>query len=303
MSDSNLKTAVDTVKGLVEAVPVYQDALQPAAKEVGKALQTLTKTIHIVLAPVAGLVWGYEKISTYLVLALEHRLKHTPPERLTTPPPNVAGPILESLRFAGSNEQLRDLYANLLATSMDRESAKLAHPAFVEIIKQLSPDEARILKHWLTFLSTGDGRPTISFYVRMGKKTMHVIRHYSSVADDAKCECPELIGNYIDNLCRLGLTEIVNERTGSDADYKLLESKPLVKALRKAFKSFCDEHEGATLLAVRQSLQLTDLGVQFLDACVADHAQSRTTIPVLLAHFAERFERRSSKKNLPPVKP
>ena len=52
---------VEAVSDLVKAVPIYQDTLQPAAKELGKALQTVAKSIHLALAPVAALVWGDRK--------------------------------------------------------------------------------------------------------------------------------------------------------------------------------------------------------------------------------------------------
>jgi len=63
MGDENkIRDAADAVKGIVEAVPVYKDIVQPTAKEVGTALQTVAKSIHLALAPVAVLVWAYEKI-------------------------------------------------------------------------------------------------------------------------------------------------------------------------------------------------------------------------------------------------
>jgi hypothetical protein len=53
-----IKDPADAVKGIVEAVPVYQDALQPAVREIGRGLQTVAKTIHIALAPVAAIGLG-----------------------------------------------------------------------------------------------------------------------------------------------------------------------------------------------------------------------------------------------------
>lgn len=67
---STIRDAADAVKGVVEAVPVYQDIVQPAAREVGTALQTVAKSIHLALAPVAVLVWAYERIGEYLSAAL-----------------------------------------------------------------------------------------------------------------------------------------------------------------------------------------------------------------------------------------
>ncbi len=62
----NIKETVEAVRGILEAIPIYQDAIQPAAKEIGKSLQTIAKTIHVVLAPVSALVWGFEQIQDFV---------------------------------------------------------------------------------------------------------------------------------------------------------------------------------------------------------------------------------------------
>lgn len=132
MSDNNtIRDATEAIKGVVEAVPVYQDTVQPAAKEIGTALQTVAKTLHILLAPVSALVWGYDKIKDHVATKVSSRLEGVPTERLKAPEPNVAGPALEALRYTGYQESLRDLYTNLLATSIDSATAHEAHPAFV----------------------------------------------------------------------------------------------------------------------------------------------------------------------------
>jgi len=53
---SNVRDTAEAVKGIVEAVPIYQDLAQPAVHELGKGLQTAAKTVHIALAPVKVLV-------------------------------------------------------------------------------------------------------------------------------------------------------------------------------------------------------------------------------------------------------
>lgn len=142
MSDgSKIREAADAIKGIAEAVPVYQDIVQPAAKEVGTALQTVAKTIHIALAPLSAMVWGYDRIKDYLERALTERLKGIAPENIITPNPAVVGPAVEALRFTAHEPSLRELYANLLATSMDAETAQNSHPAFIEIIRQMTADE------------------------------------------------------------------------------------------------------------------------------------------------------------------
>lgn len=143
--DNKVRDVIDAVTGVAKALPIYQDVAQPAAQELGKGLQTVAKTVHIALAPVSVLVWGYDQIKDFVSTKVADRLKNVSPENIITPKPNVAGPALESLRYTGHESSLSDMYANLLAAAMDKSTASGAHPAFVEIIKQLTPDEAKLI--------------------------------------------------------------------------------------------------------------------------------------------------------------
>jgi abortive infection alpha-like protein len=273
MADENkIRDVADAVKGVVEAVPIYQDVLQPAAKEVGTALQTVAKTIHIVLAPVSGLVWGYEQIKDFVATKVAEKLRDVPPENIATPKPNVAGPALESLRYTGHEETLRDMYANLLAASMDTRTANGAHPAFVEIIRQLTPDEAKI-----TRLFAYD-RPFPLLTVRREYKMetaterggQDLLVHFSMLGYEAGCEYPQLTPAYIDNLCRLGLAEVpaLLEYTAPGV-YEPLENHAEVTALKQAF----EKNEKWKINLHRKGLQVTEFGKQFCRVCVIPHDQ------------------------------
>ena len=56
----SVEGAINAITGLVKAVPVYDEVVQPAAKEVGKSLETVAKVVNVALAPLRMLVWGYE---------------------------------------------------------------------------------------------------------------------------------------------------------------------------------------------------------------------------------------------------
>ena len=86
MPDENkVRDAADAIKGVVQAIPVYQDVGQPAAKEIGTALQTVAKTVHIALAPVSALVWGYEQVKEFVSTSVAERLEKIPKEKIITP--------------------------------------------------------------------------------------------------------------------------------------------------------------------------------------------------------------------------
>ena len=273
MSDeSEIRDIAKSVKGIVEAVPIYQDVIQPAAKEIGTALQTVAKTIHIALAPVSMLVWGYEQIKDFVSTKVAEKLKDVPPENIASPKPNVAGPALESLRYTGHEEMLRDMYANLLAASMDTRTASGAHPAFVEIIRQFTPDEARLLR----LLSQQRSFPLVTvrreYKVETPDQTggSDVLVNFSLLGWEAGCDCPQLTPVYIDNLCRLGLTEVPeNYKLTKPGIYDPLEKHPEIEML----KAKLEETENWKAVITKKSLRLTPLGDKFCQVCVISHDQ------------------------------
>jgi hypothetical protein len=205
-----IKDTIEAAKGVLEAVPVYQDTLQPAAKEIGKGLQTAAKTIHIALAPISILVWGYDTIAGYLQARLEEKLKDVPPKRIKEPNSSVAGPAVEALRFAMSDPDLREMYASLLATSMDRETAHKAHPAFVEIIRQMTADEAKILSVLAAEETANISQISLTRVIDPGvSDQIKPLRFskYMYFVKKAQCEFSDLIPSYLVNLNRLGLTQ------------------------------------------------------------------------------------------------
>jgi hypothetical protein len=279
--ENKIRDAADAVKGIVEAVPVYQDVVQPAAKEVGTALQTVARTIHVALAPLAILIWGYEQIREHLEETLAEKLKSIPSENINTPNPNVAGPTLEALRFAAHEPNLRELYVNLLATAMNTSASSEAHPAFVEILRQMTPDEAQLLKYIYDWDMMGTAWPMISgvIYAVTDAKAIHAyqVKHFSLLFEGVNLKFPELAPTYIDNLCRLGLLEIfkfdkdmaIFQTAGSHEE---LESHSQLKAyLQKNVKFSITEAQFD-----REIVRLTGLGSQFCRACIGSPAIAKS---------------------------
>ncbi len=263
MSDNSVvRDTAETVKGIVEAVPVYEDAIQPAAKEVGKALQTVVKTVHIALAPISAMVWGYEQVKDFVERIVAEKLKDVPPERIVTPPPNVAGPALEALKYTGHDGTLREMYANLLATALDAKTAEQAHPSFVQIIQQMTRDEAVLLER------LGSGKPSPLIDVKLVSKDpdeggFMFARRVSELGGEAGCEHLRLVPAYLDNLQRLGLIEMPDSWYTDDSKYDSLECGTLISDLKKLHGEESDHR-----VEVQKYLaQLTTLGEQFIKAC------------------------------------
>lgn len=264
-SEGNVEGTIKAVTGLVKEVPLYEDAIQPLAKEAGKALQTVGRTVNAALLPVRGLVWGIEKIEEFVQTKVSKKLADTPVENICTPDPAVAGPALESLRYTGHKESLSELYANLLASAMDKETARTAHPGFVEIIRNMSSDEARLLE----YIIKADVAPLVDIK-RVFTKTqgeLKVQELISTLGSDAGCEHRDLTSSYLINLERLGLIEIPRDSflTKPDAYDRIINDPPVKAIIDELNKNGGDESKGDLN---KYYVRGTVFGKQFYRACV-----------------------------------
>lgn len=138
-------TATDEfAKEIAKQLPVkaaYQDAIQPAAKQTGEFGEDLLKALRLALFPIQ-LAAGLQDCFRHFVRASVARV---PPERQVSPAPQIAGPVLEGVRYEPEGTPIDRMFSELLSTAMDSERLKDAHPAFPLLIRQLSTDEAQIL--------------------------------------------------------------------------------------------------------------------------------------------------------------
>ena len=255
---------IKAVTGLVEAVPVYDDAIQPVARETGKALQTVGRAVNAALLPIKGVVWGIEKIEEFVNTKVSKKLEKIPVENICTPDPAVAGPALESLRYTGHKESLSELYANLLASAMDLNTAKNAHPGFVEIIRNMSSDEAKILG----FILKNEVAPVVDIKRVLLKEKGEIKTHelISTIGFDAGCEHKELTGSYLINLERLGLIEIPRgSYLTSSSVYDRILNDPPVKEILAKLNEGGEEFKGDFN---KYYVKATIFGRQFGNACV-----------------------------------
>jgi len=264
--ESNVEGTINAVTGLAKAIPVYEDAVQPAAKEIGKALGTVAKTVNVALAPISALIWGYDKMKDFVDNKVSEKLENTKEEDIVTPPPHIAGPALESLKYTGCIEELQDLYANLIASSMDKNTSRSAHPSFVEIIKQLSPDEAKLL---VGFISV-DSIPVLDIKNNRedGSGGRYQYRYFTNIGEKLGVENLDLNSTYWSNLIRLGLINVPDIFTLlGDNLYEQLESHEAVTNITRSI----DATDGRKSEIIKTSALVTELGRQFIDVCVKDH--------------------------------
>jgi hypothetical protein len=134
---------LDDVGKVIPIAELYRDLTQPATREVGEALGNAAKVARFALAPIDYLAAQHQRWKRYL----ERLAEKVPEERRMEALPHLAGPVFAGLQYVEEIGINAELFLNLLARAIDREHVSEAHPAFAQLISQLSPDEALILFH------------------------------------------------------------------------------------------------------------------------------------------------------------
>src|SRR5262245_6984652 len=139
-----LQSAKDGVALVGELIRAAGDNpnVHAAGSELGKTALTITTAINNVLLPVAAVNFAFLKARDYFEKKfpadLSRVAKEIPQESVIEPKASVAGPALQGLAFSHEEPSLREMYLKLLSSAMDRRICDRAHPAFVEIIRQLN---------------------------------------------------------------------------------------------------------------------------------------------------------------------
>lgn len=245
----------------IETVPdIYDDGLKPATKESGKLLAIIPQTVNAMLLPLRK--WNIEREYNFKETEklLAQKLENVSPEKIVTPKTYVAVPAIQAISYSMDSEDLRNLYANLLAKSMISDIQDSVHPSFVEIIKQMSPMDAKIFD--LIFKSTV--RPLINLQRMLTSGGIQPIQYHCSWI---KTFSIKQVATSIDSLIRLGLIEIPYvESYTTKSVYDKVKHNPLFKVLEQQSLSILQENE--ILNYEERYIKTTDLSTLFYNICV-----------------------------------
>ncbi|TQL66805.1 uncharacterized protein DUF4393 [Nocardioides albertanoniae] len=161
---------------------------------------------------------------------------------------------------AASPERLRRTGEELLRRSRDVWDDNERHPAFVAILNELAPDEARVL---VLMLKEGP-QPAVDvvegglFGALRGSRT--VAHGLTMIGPQASVRFPSLVPQYLDNLTRLGLVRQSEDPVADLVRYQVVEAQPdVLEAVHST---------GGTRIK-RRSILLTPFGQDFARACFA----------------------------------
>lgn len=210
------------------------------------------------------------------------KISAIPIDKLKEPDIAIIGPVLEASKYYFENYEIRELFENLLVSSINIDYEACLHHAFCEIIKQLSTDEAILLdylaknsenKHkrfpvisirYIVYNDTvvNNGSNNGIFLKRFTKENKKynshlykikysykdfkegytILKHISLDALHANCNKPQNIPKYFENLNRLGIIEFVDKILLENHSYKDIIQSNFVDDMILSNKYFENSH-------------------------------------------------------------
>lgn len=183
-----------------------------------------------------------------------------PPENVQDPSIKILGPALDASRYYIEEEELRKMFAKIIASSLDNRKSESIHSSFVEIIKQLDVLDAKIL----SFLKKEQigvraAVATMHMYRKSenGKRTVFPLIFLTNEFYDFQKNSISLV-----NLERLGLISIKTDTWLShESNYDFIRNHPITVGILKEFPD---------IILDKSCFTITDYGKNFIDVCVVE---------------------------------
>lgn len=272
----NIEDVHTTLKAAKDSgIPVDQlalNTLEKPTKELGEGLGNLFwlafSPIHVARASLEPRINNFKE-------NLEAKLAAIPKANLIEPPLNIVGPTLEAAKYHIEDEDLREMFANLIASAMDSRMTSIAHPAFVEIIKQMSPLDAKVLikmieNKWpIAGIKINTYKdPTNRYSQNNVYSSFNVLTNFIPL-EGISIDNAFVVSASIDNLCRLSLISVDPDLTFTDTNrYKVFESHPIINQFKEHYKEQLESSQASRVEFKRGSWSFTEFGKLFIDFCL-----------------------------------
>jgi len=202
----------------------YDDALSPAMQEVGGLSKDALKTFRLFTAPLQ-LAAAYQ--DRFAAFCDRVRAK-VPPEKQQEAPPEIAAPVMRAFATTSDDSPLMSMFEELMAKAIDVTTADKLSPEFPDLIKQLSPLQAKLIEslaqheHFTDMLWHAKNR---------------LIHNYVKVNFS-----PDDFGDFdhhltlVQNLAEKNLVAMIQSRPSKDELYPELQIPKELQLMRKTYR-------------------------------------------------------------------
>lgn len=242
---------------------LYKDTLQPSVQALGKALGS---TIEFCTTPLLLCKFGSEAAQLNFKKRLDSyakKLECLPQEQALPVNPQIGIPVIDKLTYT-TNDDIAELFINLLMKASSAETVNMAHPAFINIVENITPDEALILRSVLsqTYI------PYIGLKAIMDDNGGHSMIH------DKQTDLPFTVNiqfssntpTYLDNLTSLGV--LMRQDGVWLNDETIYNDLYLKHSYAEIEKALTDTGVFKRTERMKGIYTVTDFGRSFIKACV-----------------------------------
>ena len=288
-------------------VNLTTEALKEPAKQIGSELASLLDLMFtpLKMAKICRDAW----LDDYKARILQ-KYTQIPEDRRISPPLEIVGPAIEASRYFIQKEEMREMFANLVAHACDSQNDHAVHPAFVFFLTQMTPLEAEIIKQLRvktevkmgTSISVGNEPkrelsemsgtgvmhyperylPVVNYHLESGTQRRTIYRNVIQVVET---EDTNAVSAAISNLVRMGLITTTYTEQLADKTYDWASENKVYNELIQYTKNGYSG-KGVTMVAIRGHIMtmgqfdhltiekgiihLTQLGYDFMKCCVIE---------------------------------
>lgn len=262
---------------------IVSNIIEEPSKEIGNIITQPLKAIkYFIMDPIIKYNIAKEQEYKSIEKELEEKIKKIDPKNLKNANIRILAGVNEGLKYSAEDLDIRNAFLNLLKSSIDKSKEEEIHVSFSEILKQLEPDEARIIEYFNSgnvfkslinkgisieqgkvypFAFVDNGRiPKVDVYkLNEDNSQIDYIKNFTWLSFINFIENPDKINIYLDNLKRLNLIEINSEKfISNDFFYEsILTKHPVIK----------NYMDNSNYKIEKGYIQLTNVGENFAKCC------------------------------------
>ncbi len=251
----------------------YPDLLKPSLKELGFGLRTIVEFLGLPLLRLQYINIKTKPRFEKRIEKLVANLNEIPVSDRAELHSSIAFPALDQLSIE-TDEDISDLYINLLTKTSSLSEGREAHPSFINALRNMCNDEAKLIEYFRDKIEIPFIIARLQFNETEGIDKTSIL---TAIENQMKLQFSNNIPLYFENLTGLG---ILSKELGSLSDknrwYKPLFDlyEPLRIAIYDAGHS-----DGKKYKVVYHTsyYRVTSYGRMFIDACLKKYPSTETS--------------------------
>lgn len=260
------------IKDVADAAKAVAEVLPKTAKSVDDVVSTVIDGFNLLLYPIKKASIVYNQKLEEFAEELRARIEKRAITNIQYPDKSIALPVVEALRYDIDNEELRNMFAELLVTAIDGDTSHLAHPSYVDIIKRMSSFDALLFRYLVT---SQRYIPAVNPVLKIADDAINSPTIYPKAMPEWYIDAEDFnadlfqTSSSVQRLRDFGLVELMRNTSAPGVDYSWAErSQQLLKIVHDYSMV---KVKKVKLEYTRSVISITDNGRQFAAACGIDY--------------------------------